>query len=158
MLRRAPSGQGGGNDAAGPWEGRVLATVEHTKISLRLWLARAAVLVTAAATLLALTGARSADPPPSADLEQLAQAPVDQPFQFPDTTEDEDDSDTTDVVPQATQQPQQQAAPDTSTHTSPALDETPGFRPDTLNAVPSAVDTAAVHTGGEEDTLFIPSG
>lgn len=157
MLRRAPSGQGGGNDAAGPWEGRVLATV--SKVSLRSFFARAAVLVIAAATLLALTGARSVDAPPAPeDLEQLAQAPVDQPFEFPDTTdEEEDDSDTLDVVPPATQQTQQ-AAPDTSMHTSPALEDTAGaFRPD-LNAVPSAVDTAAVHTGAQPDTLFMPSG
>jgi len=158
MLRRAPSGQGGGNDAAGPWEGRVLATVEHTQMSLRLWLARAAVLVTAAATLLALTGARSADAPPApGDLEQLAQASVDQPFQLPDTTDDgEDDSDTLDVVPSTAPQ---QASPDTSqAPQSPALDETPGFRPDTLNAVSPGATADSVHTGAQPDTLRMPSG
>lgn len=116
----------------------------------------------AAATLLALTGARSASAPPAPlDLEQLAQASVDQPFQFPDTTDDEeDDSDTLDVVPPATPPSQQQAAPDTSMHTSPALEDTAGaFRPD-LNAVPSgvAIDSTAVHTGAQPDTLFMPSG
>lgn len=157
MLRRAPSGQGGGNDAAGPWEGRVLATVERTQMSLRLWLARTAVLVTAAA-LLALTGARSASAPPAPwDKEQLAQASVDQPFQLPDTTDDEeDDADTLDVVPSTAPQ---QASPDTShAPQSPALDETPGFRPDTLNAVPPGATADSVHTGAQPDTLFMPSG
>ena len=154
-MRRTPSGQGGGNDAAGPWEGRVLATV--STISLRRFLARAAVLVIAAATLGALTGARPADAPPASlpsDQDQLAQAPVDQPFQFPDTTEDEeDDSDTTDVVPPAAQQ---QTAPPQS----PAIEDTAGaFRPDLNTAPPGAtVDTTAAPTGAAPDTLFMPSG
>jgi hypothetical protein len=152
-MRRAPSGQGGGNDAVGPWEGRVLATV--SKVSLRLFLARAAVFVIAAATLVALTGARPTDAPPASlpsDLDQLAQAPVDQPFELPDTTEDEeDDSDTTDVVPQSTQQEPPQ---------SPALEDTTGaFRPDLNTAPPGAtVDTTVAPTGAAPDTLFMPSG
>jgi hypothetical protein len=131
-----------------------LATV--SKISLRRFLARAAVLVIAAATLGALTGARPADAPPASlpsDLDQLAQAPVDQPFQFPDTTEDEEDSDTTDVVPPSA--PQQTAPPQ-----SPAIEDTVGaFRPDLNTAPPGAtVDTTAAPTGAAPDTLFMPSG
>jgi len=163
MLRRTPSGQGGGNDAAGPWEGRVLATV--SKSTLRLNLARAAVLVIAAATLLALTGARPADAPPASlppDLDQLAQASVDQPFQFPDTTDSEgDDTDTLDVAPPSAEQ---QAPPPQS----PALEDTAGvFRPD-LNTVPTGAnaDSTAVGAtadttgarGATPDTLFMPSG
>src|SRR5262245_8094945 len=154
-MRRTPSGQGGGNDAAGPWEGRVLATV--SKFSLRQFLARAAVLVIAAATLVALTGARPADAPPASlpsDLGQLAQAPVDQPFEFPDTTDDEeDDADTLDVVPPAA--PQQAAPPQ-----SPAIEDTTGaFRPD-LNTAPSGatIDSSVAPTGAAPDTLFMPSG
>ena len=160
MLRRTPSGQGGGNDAAGPWEGRVLATVERPNISLRILVARAAVLVIAAMTLLALTGARPADAPaPPGNLDQLAQAPVDQPFQFPDTTGDEeDDSDTLDVAPSA----EQQAPPPQS----PAVEDTVGvFRPD-LNPVPpgatadsttagAIADTTGAR-GAAPDTLFMP--
>jgi len=137
-----------------------LATVERPNISLRILVARAAVLVTAAATLLALTGARSADAP--GNLDQLAQAPVDQPFQFPDTTGDEeDDADTLDVAPPSAEQ---QAPPPQS----PAVEDTAGvFRPD-LNPVPpgatadsttagAAADTTGAH-GAAPDTLFMPSG
>ena len=150
MLRRTPSGQGGGNDAAGPWEGRVLATVERPNISLRILVARAAVLVIAAMTLLALTGARSADAPaPPGNLDQLAQAPVDQPFQFPDTTGDEeDDADTLDVAPSA----EQQAPPPQS----PAVEDTVGvFRPD-LNPVPPGATADSTTAGAAPDTLFMP--
>jgi len=132
---------------------------------LRLNLARAAVLVIAAATLLALTGARPADAPPASlppGLDQLAQAPVDQPFQFPDTTDSEgDDADTLDAVPRSAGQ---EAPPPQS----PALEDTAGaFRPD-LNTVPSGAnaDSTAVGAtadttgarGATPDTLFMPSG
>ncbi|HEX3112770.1 MAG TPA: hypothetical protein VHU20_05845, partial [Candidatus Eisenbacteria bacterium] len=132
---------------------------------MRLNLARAAVLVIAAATLLALTGARPADAPPATlppGLDQLAQAPVDQPFQFPDTTDSEgDDADTLDVAPPSAEQ---QAPPPQS----PALEDTAGaFRPD-LNTVPSGAtaDSTAVGAtadttgarGATPDTLFMPSG
>lgn len=154
MLRRTPSGQGGGNDAAGPWEGRVLATVERPNSSLRVLLARAVVLVIAAATLLAMTGARPADAPAAAPLDQIAQAPVDQPFELPDTTEDEeDDADTLDVVPPSAQE-------QTPPPASPAVEDTTGaFRPD-LNAVPpgATADSSAAPTGAAPDTLFMPSG
>src|SRR6185503_8424625 len=157
MLRRTPSGQGGGNDAAGPWEGRVLATVSKSTLRLN--------LAIAAATLLALTGARPADAPPASlppGLDQLAQAPVDQPFQFPDTTDSEgDDADTLDVVPPSTEQ---QAPPPQS----PALEDTAGaFRPDLFsNATGATADSTAVGatadtTGARSaapDTLFMPSG
>jgi len=140
-----------------------LATV--SKSTLRLNLARAAVLVIAAATLLALTGARPADAPPASlppDLDQLAQASVDQPFQFPDTTDSEgDDTDTLDVAPPSAEQ---QAPPPQS----PALEDTAGvFRPD-LNTVPTGAnaDSTAVGAtadttgarGATPDTLFMPSG
>src|SRR6185436_4567523 len=77
----------------------------------------------------------------------------------PDTTDDEEDSDTLDVVPPAT--PQQ------ATPTQPsAVEDTAGvFRPD-LNAVPpgatadsvgATADTTGAR-GAAPDTLFMPSG
>ncbi|HET9939956.1 MAG TPA: hypothetical protein VFR25_02525 [Candidatus Eisenbacteria bacterium] len=129
-----------------------MATVERPNNSLRILFARAAVLVIAAATLLALTGARPADAPATAPLDQIAQAPVDQPFELPDTTEDEeDDADTLDVVPPSAQQ---QAPPPAS----PAVEDTTGaFRPD-LNTVPPGATADSSATGAAPDTLFMPSG
>jgi hypothetical protein len=147
-----------------------LATARPFKLHdfLRLHAARAAVLVIAAATLLALTGARSADAPaPAADFDRLAQAPSDQPPPTDQPTnpyleDDEQAPEDTLNVPPATLQ--QQAAPDTTTPAPPSAtqqappDTLPMVSPDTLNMVPpgAVVDSTAAHSAGP-DTLFEPT-
>jgi len=162
-----------GTDAAGPWEGQRLATARPFKLHdfLRLHAARATVLVIAAATLLALTGARSADAPaaspPTADFDRLAQAPSDQPPPTEQPTnpyleDDEETPDDTLNVPPATLQ--QQAAPDTTTPAPTSAtqqappDTLPMVSPDTLNMVPpgAVADSTAAQTAGP-DTLFAPT-
>jgi hypothetical protein len=151
-----------------------LATAKHRfKLHdfLRLHAARAAVLVIAAATLLALTGARSADAPvaspPAADFDRLAQAPSDQPPP-PNLGDDEETpEDTLDVAPPPTVQQQvapdsttpaaaQQAPPDTLPMATP--DTLRAASPDTLNMVPpgAMADSTAAHSA-RPDTLFAPT-
>ena len=102
----------------------------------------------AAATLLALTGARSADAPaPPADFDRLAQAPSDQPTNPSDQPtnpyledDGEEPEDTLNVAPPPAVM-EQQAAPDTTipaptsaTQQAPP-DTLPMASPDTLNLV-----------------------
>lgn len=139
---------------------------------MRLHAARAAVLVIAAATLLALTGARSADAPVSspspADFDRLAQAPSDQPPP-PNLEDDEEEApeDTLNVAPppavlqqaapdSTTPAAAQQAPPDTLPMAAPDTLHTAA--PDTLNMVPpgATADSTAAQTAGP-DTLFAPT-
>jgi hypothetical protein len=135
---------------------------------LRLHAARAAVLVIAAATLLALTGARSAEAPvaspPTADFDRLAQAPSDQPTNPYLEDDEEEPEDTLNVAPPPAVL-EQQAAPDTTipaptsaTQQAPP-DTLPMASPDTLNLVPpgATADSTAAQTPAGPDTLFAPS-
>lgn len=135
----------------------------------------------AAATLLALTGARSADAPVASplpegsDFDWLAQAPADQPTNPsdqptpPNLEDDEEEApeDTLDVAPPPAML-QQQAAPDTTPPAPPSAtqqappDTLPAASPDTLNAAPpgATADSTAVQTPAQSagpDTLFAPS-
>ena len=136
---------------------------------MRLHAARGAVLVIAAATLLALTGARSADAPSAADFDRLAQAPSDQPPPTDQPTnpyledDEEEPEDTLNVAPPPAVQPQQ-AAPDTTTPAPASAtqqappDTLPMVSPDTLNAVPpgATADSTAAQSA-QPDTLFEPT-
>lgn len=152
-----------------------MATARRIKLQdfLRPHAARAAVLVIAAATLLALTGARSADAPPAADFDRLAQAPSDQPPPTDQPTnpyledDEEEPQDTLNVAPPPAVQPQQ-AAPDTTTPAPASAtqqappDTLPMVSPDTLNAVPpgATADSTAAQTpaqSAQPDTLFEPT-
>jgi len=134
--------------------------------------------VIAAATLLALTGARSADAPvgspPAADFDRLAQAPSDQPTNPSDQppppnlgNDEEAPEDTLNAAPppavlqqaaQDTTTPAaaQQAPPDTLPMATP--DTLRAASPDTLNMVPpgAMADSTAAQSAGP-DTLFAPT-
>ena len=157
-----------------------MATAKHRfKLHdfLRLHAARAAVLVIAAATLLALTGARSVDAPaaspPVADFDRLAQAPSDQPTNPsdqpppPNLEDDQAPEDTLNVAPPPAVL--QQAAPDTTTPTAAQQappdtlpmatpDTLHTATPDTLNMIPpgAMADSTAAQSAGP-DTLFAPT-
>jgi hypothetical protein len=148
-----------------------LATAKHRfKLHdfLRLHAARAAVLVIAAVTLLALTGARSADAPvaspPAADFDRLAQAPSDQPTnpsdQPPPNLEDDEEApeDTLNVAPPSALL-QDQAAPDTTTPAAAQQappDTLPMATPDTLRAGPDTLFAPTVLPAGPPGTASQP--